>query len=138
MSSRGHPLQIRRYIALHPGQLSTRSSRGLVLTPNQHSVGSCWGHPSQIRRYRALHHSQLSAMSSQVTSHSPGGIEPSALVNSPPGQVRAVPSHPINTPSCPPKVASSVSSRVSVSLSSSVAPVLPLMSSTSVLALITD
>src|SRR5882724_8415951 len=29
---------------------------------------------------------------------SPGGIEPSNLVNSLPGHVRAMPSHPINTP----------------------------------------
>src|SRR5882724_6738092 len=44
MSSQGHPSQIRRYRALHPGQLSTRSSRGLILAPNQHSIGSSQGH----------------------------------------------------------------------------------------------
>src|SRR5882724_1000206 len=64
VSSRGHPLQIRRYRALHPGKLSARSSRGLVLVPDQLSVRSSQGHPSQIRRYRALHHGQLSAVSS--------------------------------------------------------------------------
>src|SRR5882724_5120280 len=64
VSSRGHPSQIRRYRALHPGQLSARSSRGLVLTPDQLSVGSSRGHPLKIRRYRALHHG-LSTMSSQ-------------------------------------------------------------------------
>src|SRR5882724_8172208 len=42
VSSRGPPSQIRRYRALHPGQLSARSSRGLVLTPNQLSVRSSW------------------------------------------------------------------------------------------------
>src|SRR5882724_9499586 len=73
-----------------------------------------------------------------VTPCSPGGIEPSALVNSPPGQVGAMPSHPINTLLGPHEVASPVSSHVPVFLSSSVAPVSPLMLSTSVLALITD
>src|SRR5882724_11047278 len=44
-----------------------------------------------------------------VTPHSPGGIEPSSLVNSPPGQVGAMPSHPINPPLGLHEVASSVS-----------------------------
>jgi len=74
----------------------------------------------------------------RVTPHSPGGIKPSALVNSPPGQVRATPSHPIKTLSGPHEVASSVSSQVPLSISPNVAPVLPLMSSTSVLVPITD
>src|SRR5882724_10373648 len=74
----------------------------------------------------------------RVTPHSPGGIEPSALVNSPPGQVRAAPSHPINTLSGPCEVASLVSSRVPVSVSPCVSPVLSLMSSMSVLVPITD
>src|SRR5882724_9487514 len=80
VSSRGHPSQIRRDRALHPGQLSARSSRGLILAPDQHSVGSSRrcvsthgqltavssrGHPPQIRRYRALHPGQLSARSSR-------------------------------------------------------------------------
>src|SRR5882724_1696764 len=58
MSSRGPPLQIRRYRALQPGQLSTgssrrcvfaygqlsaMSSRGHVLVRNQLSIGSSWG-----------------------------------------------------------------------------------------------
>src|SRR5882724_10010906 len=60
-----------------------------------------------------------------VTPQSSGGIEPSALVNSPPGQVRAIPSHPINTLSGPCKVATSVSSQVPIFVSPSVAPVLP-------------
>src|SRR5882724_3120535 len=68
----------------------------------------------------------------------PGGIKPFALVNSLPGQVRATPSHPINTPSGPHEVASSVLSCVPISVFPSVSPVLPLMSSTSVLVPITD
>ena len=74
----------------------------------------------------------------RVTPHKSEGIEPFTLVNSLPGKVGAAPSHLINTPLGPHKVATSVSSRVPVSLSPSVAPVLPLMSSTSVLVLITD
>src|SRR5882724_4777185 len=141
VSSQGHPSQIRRYRALHPGQLSARSSRGLVLAPDQLSVGSSRGHPSQIRRYRALHHGQLSAVSSRghpSQSRSPGGIEPSTLVNSPPGQVGAAPFPPINTPSGYREVASSVSSHVPASVSSSVAPVSSLTSPMSVLVPITD
>src|SRR5882724_7371779 len=65
VSSQGHPSQSRRYRALHPGQLSARSSRGLVLAPDQLSAVSSQGHPSQSRRYRALHPGQLSARSSR-------------------------------------------------------------------------
>src|SRR5882724_12872850 len=74
----------------------------------------------------------------KVTPRKSEGIKPSTLVNSPPGQVGAAPLHPINTPSGYRKVASSVSSRVLVSVSSSVAPVSSLMSSTSVPVPITD
>src|SRR5882724_5888454 len=74
----------------------------------------------------------------RVTPRNPGGIEPSTLVNSPPGQVGATPSHLINTPSGYRKVASSVSSCVPVSVSSSVAPVASLKLPTSVLVPITD
>jgi len=73
-----------------------------------------------------------------VTPRNPGGIKPSTLVNTPPGQVGATPSHPISTPSGYHEVASSVSSRVPVSVSSSVAPVSSLTSSTSVPVPITD
>src|SRR5882724_8711871 len=55
-----------------------------------------------------------------VTPQNPGGIEPSTLVNSLPGQVGATPLHPINTPSGPREVASSVSSCVPVSVFPSV------------------
>src|SRR5882724_11741449 len=73
-----------------------------------------------------------------VTPCNPGGIEPSTLVNSPPGQVGAAPSHPLNPLSGHREVTSSVSSRVPVSVSSSVAPVSSLTSSMSVLVPITD
>src|SRR5882724_855270 len=73
-----------------------------------------------------------------VTPRSSGGIEPSTWVNSPPGKVGAAPLHLINTPSGPHEVATLASSWVPVSISTNVAPVLPLTSSTSVLVLITD
>src|SRR5882724_4467183 len=51
MSSRGLSLQIRRYQALHPGQLSARSSRRCVFAHGQLSAMSSWGHvlmPDQL------------------------------------------------------------------------------------------
>src|SRR5882724_11623657 len=74
----------------------------------------------------------------EVTPCKSEGIEPFTLVNSLPGQVRAMPLQPINTLSVPCEVASSVSSQVPLSMSPSVAPVSPLTSSTSVLVSITD
>src|SRR5882724_4807903 len=65
MSSRGHPSQIRRYRALHPGQLSARSSRRCVFAHGQLSAVSSRGLSSRIRRYRALHPGQLPARSSR-------------------------------------------------------------------------
>jgi len=56
---------------------SAMSSQGLVLTPDQHSIGSSWGHPSQITRYQALQHgghvsqSVPNAKSHSLTSPSP-------------------------------------------------------------------
>src|SRR5882724_9421863 len=73
-----------------------------------------------------------------VTPRNPGGIEPSTLVNSPPGQVRAAPLQLINTPLVPRKVTSSVFSWVPFSTSPIVAPVSLLPSSMSVLVPITD
>src|SRR5882724_6151230 len=108
-----------------PGQVGVSSSHpintplGQVEDASSHTVNSP---PCQVR----------------VIPHKSEGIEPSTLVNSPPGHVGATPSHPINTPLVPHEVASSVSSQVPLSLSSSVAPVSPLMSSTSVLVPITD
>jgi len=69
---------------------------------------------------------------------SPRGIEPSTLVNSLPGKVRATPSHPINTLSGLREVTSLVSSRVPVGVFPSVSPVSPLTSSMSVLVPLTD
>jgi len=66
------------------------------------------------------------------------GIEPFTMVNSPPCQVKAMSSHPINTPSGPLGVASLTFSQGSISDSPCVAPVSPLTSSMSVLVLITD
>jgi len=106
VSSRGHPSQIRRYRALHPGQLSARSSRGLVLAPDQLSIGSNWGHPPQIRRYRAftlvnslpgqvkvlsLHLINSPSGQVGVTPCKSEGIEPFTMVNSPPCQVGVTP-----------------------------------------------
>src|SRR5882724_510811 len=73
-----------------------------------------------------------------VTPRNPGGIEPSTLVNSPPGQVRAAPLQLINTPLVPRKVTSSVSSWVPFSTSPIVAPVSLLPSFMSVIVPITD
>src|SRR5882724_8722994 len=206
MSRRGHPSQIRRYRALHPGQLSARSSRRCIFThgnfppcqvevtprksegiepftlvnslPGQvedvslHPINSPSGQvrvtprksegiepftlvnslPGQVEvssshpintplgqvEDASSHTVNSPPCQVRVIPHKSEGIEPSTLVNSPPGHVGATPSHPINTPLVPHEVASSVSSQVPLSLSSSVAPVSPLMSSTSVLVPITD
>src|SRR5882724_5890001 len=58
-----------------------------------------------------------------VTPHKSEGIEPFTLVNSLPGQVKVLSSHPINTLSGPHEVASSVLSRVPISGFPSVSPV---------------
>src|SRR5882724_3627394 len=108
-----------------PGQVEVSSSHtintplGQVEDASLHMVNSL---PCQVR----------------VIPRNPGGIEPSGLVNSLPGQVGAMPSHLINTPSGPRRVASSVSSRVPISVFPSVSPVSHLMSSMSVLVPITD
>jgi len=103
------PLKIRRYRALHPGQLSARSSWGCSLTPNQLSIRSSWGHPSQSRRYQVLHHGQLSTIQVRVTPCSSEGIKPFTAGQPSASQVRATSSHLINTPSGPLEVTSSFS-----------------------------
>ena len=110
----------------------------MTLVPDQPSIGSSWGHPLQIRRYRALHHSQLSAVSSQghpSQSRRYRALHPGQLsTRSSRVLILAPNQHSIG----PCEVASLVLSHVPVPISPSVAPVLPLMSSTSVLVPITD
>src|SRR5882724_10818540 len=115
MSRRGHPSQIRRYRALHPGQLSARSSRRCIFTHG--NFPPC---PVEVIPCKSEGIEPFTLVNSL-----PGQVEDVSLhmVNSPPCQVGALPSHPINSPSGSLGVSSPVSCTVPASVSDHVTPV---------------